>query len=326
MTRLTKSKGKKKKTKFCAIVIPVFNEQQNLPKISEKIFEVFSSILNLHARIIFVNDGSIDQSWEVIQSLNHKNSDILGADFSRNFGKENALTAGLNLARNYDLVITMDADLQHPPSKIPEMVALWEKGYETVIGVRVATKNETLIRKLGSTLFHKIMKSISDLDSHPSSTDFRLYSKNVVQAICKLEEKDRIFRGLADWVGFKKTTIDFDSDERIFGESTFSIGRLVNLAFTSFISFSLWPLKAIIFLGLSIFFLSALILTSMIIDSIFFQYLSSSPLAYGLMSVLAALGIIILILGVISLYIGKVSQEVLNRPNFIIREFTDDFE
>lgn len=323
--RLAKSSStavRKNRITTCAVVIPVFNEKNNLKLIIDELDRAFSLIQNVDYKILFVNDGSLDKSWEVIQILAQSNKKICGIDLSRNFGKEKALSAGLKTAENHDLVICMDADLQHPPSKIPEMVQLWRSGFEMVIGVRIKTDNEALIRKIGSKLFYKIMNSISDLDTRPSSTDFRLFDNKVVTAINKLDEKDRLFRGLADWVGFKKTVIKFSAEQRSSGVSTFTFKNLISLALTSFVSFSLWPLKIISLIGLLITATSTILIAVLIIDSFSYQKISASPLAFGIVSIIFALGIIIFILGIISLYLSKVIEEVRNRPNYIIRERT----
>lgn len=322
MQKSSPTSVRKPKITTCAIVIPVFNEKNNLKLISDELDKTFSLLQKFNYEILFVNDGSADESWEIIQILAKSNRQINGIDLSKNFGKEKALSAGLQTVQNHDVVICMDADLQHPPSKIPEMLELWRAGFEMVIGVRTKTQNETFVRKIGSKIFYRIMNYISDLDTHPSSTDFRLFDYKVITAINKLDEKDRLFRGLADWVGFKKTVINFSADQRSFGVSTFSLKNLISLALTSFVSFSTWPLKIISLLGLIITFTSTILMIVLTIDSFSFQKISASPLAYGVVSIIFALGIIIFILGIISLYLSKVIEEVRNRPNYIIRETT----
>lgn len=187
-----------------ALVVPVYNEGRGLRALVEKV-EAVMSALTYDWELLLVDDGSADDSWNVIQGLSEKNPRVKGLMLSRNFGKELALTAGVEAAEDVDAVICLDADLQHPPDLIPEMIEKWEQGYEIVATIRETVADYSMVKKAGSKAFYWFMRKFSDLDIPPNSTDFRLLDRKVVDTLRRFTEGSRMFRGLIDWMGFKKT-------------------------------------------------------------------------------------------------------------------------
>jgi len=303
--------------KMLSLVIPVYNEEKNVPLITEKIGEVFQG-LSYEYEIIFVNDGSSDKSLEIITALAKENFHVRAIDFSRNFGKEVATSAGCHYAKG-DAVITLDADLQHPPEIILEFLELWEKGAEVVYTVRKTNKGAGFFKKCSSGIFYWIFNKVSDMKTESGTTDFRLMDKKVIDAFRKLPERDRMFRGLIDWMGFRRERVEFVAGERKNGEARYSYAHLFRLALNSFTSFSLFPLRIAGYLGVLITLVSGLLLVFMLISRIF------SPSMFTPVAVLAVsntflIGIVLVSLGLIALYIARIHAEVSGRPLYIVRE------
>ena len=237
--------------KLISIIIPVNNEEKNIPLVYGAVKTAFHNITNYSYEIIFVDDGSTDNSVNKIKKLANANENVFYLEFSRNFGKEIATSAGINNARG-DAVIMLDADLQHPAGLIPEFIKKWEAGAETVVGVRNKNKGEGLIKKFGSFWFYKIINLISATKIIPRSTDYRLLDKAVVREFNRFTERNRITRGLIDWLGFKRDYVYFTANQRINGNAGYSVFKLTKLALSSFISLSLFPLKFAGYLGIII--------------------------------------------------------------------------
>lgn len=320
--KIEKNPEYRERSRSCAIVIPVFNEAENIEALLSSLEHELVSRADLATTLIFVNDGSKDDSWQKIQSLPRLKThlSILGLDFSRNFGKESALTAGLHHATDYDFVISMDCDMQHPPFMIPKMISAWENGAEMVICLRKSTEKKSIFRRLGSAAFYYILRSSTNLDIQANSTDFRLYDGKVVDAINRLDEKVRLFRGIADWVGFEKTYLEFNAPDRVAGQSAFGGRQLVNLAVSSILAFSLWPLRMTAYLGMLIFFLCVPGLGFMIIDRFTINILNAGPLAFVTMLNLTISSVMLIAIGVVAVYLGKVNLEIISRPHYIIGE------
>ena len=215
------------------IVVPCYNEEERL-QLSE--FSRFFKKDNT-TFFCFVDDGSTDHSAEILSALSEEDKRCSVIELSRNFGKEISLTAGVDYARG-DAVICLDADLQHPPSRIPDMVREWELGYEVVEMIRAPSKHEPLFRQFGSKLFYLVLRSLSNTDIMAKTTDFRLLDKKVVKAFRKVKERQRMFRGIIDWLGFRKVRLTFIPNPRKRGLAVYSMAKLTNLAFNSFISYS----------------------------------------------------------------------------------------
>ncbi len=311
------------KVSLISIIIPARNEEKNIPLICDKIIKVWDILKHKYAyEIIFVNDGSTDASSAVLEKLGTENKNVKYIEFSRNFGKELALSAGIFYARG-DAAIIIDADLQHPPELIPDFIEKWEKGAEIVIGIRNKNKGEGLIKKFGSILFYKIMNSIGETEILPQETDYRLLDKKVIVEFNRFTEKNRITRGLIDWLGFKKDYIYFNAHERINGKAQYNNMKLFRLALASFVSQSLFPLKFAGYLGIFITFFSGLFGLFIFIE----RYILNDPwgMSFSGPAILAVIilfliGIVLSCLGLIALYIASIHTEMINRPIFVIRK------
>ncbi|OGI22322.1 MAG: hypothetical protein A2808_00990 [Candidatus Moranbacteria bacterium RIFCSPHIGHO2_01_FULL_55_24] len=304
--------------KLISIVIPVYNEEKNVPAVAGALRDVLAG-LSYDYEIIFVNDGSRDNSLPEICRLSQNDARIKGIDFSRNFGKEAATSAGCHAAAG-DAVITMDADLQHPPALIPELIRHWEDGAEVVYTVRKKTKGINIMKKITSSLYYWMFKKMSSVATEPRSTDFRLMDKKVIEMFRRLPERGRMFRGLIDWMGFKRQRVEFDANERLHGKAGYSYQKLFRLAMNSFTSFSLLPLKLAGYLGLLITFFSGLLLLIMLAARWGFNPHLFTPLSVLATINIFLVGIVLISLGFIALYIARIHDEVIDRPLYIVRE------
>jgi len=300
-----------------SLVVPVYNEGKGLCALRDSVVAVMDG-LPYDWDCLFVDDGSSDGSWAVIESLADADPRFKGLMFSRNFGKEMALTAGVEASISADAVICLDADLQHPPEVIPELVAKWEEGYDIVATIREKVADYTLVKKIGSKGFYWFMRRFTDLDLPPNSTDFRLLDKKVVRTLAKFTEGSRMFRGIIDWMGYKKTYISFCAPARSQGEPAYSVKKLFNLAINSFTSFSLVPLRLTGYLGLGIMAVTIPLLVLMVLAN-WFVGANITPIAFFTVFNTLLIGVVLCALGMMSLYIGHIHTEVVNRPLYIVR-------
>ena len=303
-----------------SIAIPVYNEANNIDRL---ICEIDKEIAKLRAKyqfeIIFVNDGSTDNTYEVITNIAKSRKDVKLIDLSRNFGNQIAVTAGVQESGG-DAVITMDGDLQHPPSAIPEFIAEWEKGYELVEGKRVDYRSYGFAKRIMSSIFFYIMKHVSEIRLEKNISDFRLMDRKVVAYFSRITERKRFVRGIVNWMGFRKTYVEYQVPQRNQGDTSFSVWKLFRLAVTSLTSFSLIPLRVAAVLGIIITFVSTTLLIFMGYTYFFVSREMFRPIAF--FTVINALmgGLILICLGLISIYIGNTYEEVRNRPLYIVRE------
>jgi len=309
--------------KLISIVIPVYNEEKNIPLIYGEMEKVWPLLDNDYDyEIIFVNDGSQDGSGEIMEKLASVNRKIKYIEFSRNFGKEIATSAGLHHA-NGDAAIIIDADLQHPPELIPEFIQKWREGADVVIGVREKNQGEGLVKKAGSYLFYKVMGLIGETKIVPRSTDYRLIDKQVIQEFRRFTERNRITRGLLEWLGFKRAYIYFSANGRKFGERRYSYLKLIKLAFSSVTTHSLFPLKLAGYLGVIITFFSGFLGLFIFIEKYIlgdvWRLNFSGPAILAVIN-LFLVGIILICLGFVALYIANIHGEVINRPMYVIRK------
>jgi glycosyltransferase involved in cell wall biosynthesis len=304
-----------------SVVIPIYSEEKNIPFLYRAMEDVYKKISSEYQMsYIFVNDGSRDGSYSTLQQLALADKKIKVLDLSRNFGKEIALTAGVHEASDFDAIICIDADLQHPPSLIPEMINYWENGAEVVIAIRKESESQPFIRWLGSKLYYWIINKISDVEMTPQATDFRLYDKKVIEAFKLATERRRMFRGIMDWLGFKKYFVYFSAPKRIYGIAGYSYPKLLSLAINSITSFSLWPLKIAGYLGIVL-----VISVSCIFFYLIFYYFAHSVWAYSPLAVVALantflMGVVLIAIGLVAHYVGSIHTEVINRPLYVIRE------
>ncbi len=310
-------------TKRISIVIPVYNEVENIPHLFEALTGTINKIQSetLHFDVLFINDGSTDNSIGAIEALCNKDSRYKFIDFSRNFGKEMATTAGLREASG-DAILIMDADLQHPVSYIPQFIEQWQRGSEVVVGLRTANAKEGIIKRWGGWLFYSVINSIGETKIIRNATDFRLLDRTVVDAFNRLSEHNRMTRGLIDWMGFKRSYVKFVAAPRTAGTASYTFIRLLRLAFSSFISHSFIPLKMAGYLGVIIMAISGPLGVFVFIN----KYLLEDPWGYGFTGPAALavilmffVGVILVCLGLMALYIANIHIEVTGRPLYIIR-------
>jgi len=309
-----------------AIIIPVYREEKNIIKLYQRLETVTTPINDIQWEYIFVNDGSPDDSLLVLKQLASQDNKVKVIDFSKNFGKEIALTAGVH-ASNTDAVICMDADLQHPPELIPQLIEAWRAGAEIVVTIRVSTNKQPLHRRICSFLYYWLMAKISKLDMAAKTTDFRLFDRKVADAFRNVTERERMFRGIIDWMGFKKVFVDFHADAREEGTAGYAYAKLWRLAINSITSFSLFPLRITTYLGFFITAVSSILLIWMFLAKFFFAPHFFTSLAIVVVINTFLNGIVLMAIGLVALYIGSIHTEVINRPLYIIRErinFTEE--
>ena len=302
-----------------SIVVPVYREANNILKLYARLETVVAGLPDFSWEYVFINDGSPDHSLDILRQLAQHDSKVRVLDLSRNFGKEIALTAGVHAAEA-DAVICIDADLQHPPELIPSLVEEWRKGAEIVATIRTGIEKQPRLRRIGSYVYYWLMSKISGLEMVSQTTDFRLYDKNVVVAFRHATERDRMFRGIMDWLGFRKVYVEFRADARNDGTAGYSYAKLWRLAITSITAFSLWPLRLTGYLGVFITTTSGLLLTWMLGSYILGDKVIYTPLAIVVVANTFLIGIVLMAIGLVALYIGTIHTEVINRPLYIVRE------
>lgn len=304
-----------------SIILPSYNEEQNIAN-TAKVLEELLEAEQIDYELIFVSDGSVDGTYEEIKKAAAANPRIKGAQFSRNFGKEASIFAGLQLACG-DACIVMDCDLQHPPAIIPKMWELWQQGYEVVEGVKSSRGKESLGYKLSAGVFYKIMSRLIKMDMNASS-DFKLIDRKVVNVLLELKERNTFFRALTFWAGFHTTKIEYEVQERQFGKSKWSLVSLMKYAVTNATSFSTLPLQLVTIMGaVSILFSFILAVQTMV------KYLMGTAVEGFTTVILLILiigGFIMLSLGVIGHYIARIYEEVKERPKYIISNVTDNVQ
>ena len=310
---------KMNKKKQITLVVPTFNESANLCPFCESLGEVIGEMEKYQWEIVFVDDGSSDNSWEIIQGLANHDSRIRGVSLSRNFGKEVAMTAGVESVNGADAIIFMDGDLQHPPPIIKDLVLKWEEGFQIVATKRLAIKYSP-VRQLGSRLFYYMLNRFSDLKIESMATDFRLLDREVVKVLRTFKERTRFFRGLVDWMGFRRTFVSFSAPKRLQGSSTFKIRDLARLAINSFTAFSLFPLRVTGWMGLFVVVSAAMTMIYMVVTHLIFHITLYTPLAYFVVFNTLLFGVVLAALGMMALYIGHIHTEVVGRPLYIVQD------
>lgn len=309
--------------KSISIIIPAYNEEKNILPVHAALNKVLTPLMGKYAfEILFVNDGSRDNTLAEIEKLAQKDVMVKYIDFSRNFGKELATTAGIN-ACTTDACIMLDADMQHPVELIPEFIARWEQGNDVVIGIRKENKSDGLIKKIGSKLFYKIINQITDVHIVPNATDFRLLDRNVMDEFNRFTEKNRMTRALIDWLGFRRDYIYFDAAERLHGTASYSFWKLFGLALNSFVSLSLVPLKLAGYLGIFITLISGTSGFYILVGKYVFRthFASTFSDAENLaILILFLVGIILMSIGLLALYVANIHGEVISRPMYVIRK------
>lgn len=301
-----------------SIIVPVFNEEKNIDDFYSEVKKVFNTCDDCEFELIFVDDGSRDSSVLCINNIAKNDKRVKCLSFSRNFGKEVATSAGCHYAKG-DAVVTMDADLQHPPELIKEFLKRWKKGYEVVYTVRKENKGASFVKRTTSQVYWWIFNKIASFSAESRTTDFRLMDRKVMEEFNKFSERGRLFRGIIDWMGYKRTKIEFVAPERNGGVAVYSYSKLINLAINSFTAFSMMPLRLAGYFGIAITSGSFLLLIFMLIAKFFSSDIIFSPIAYVIVANTLLIGIVLTCLGLIALYVARIHDEVINRPLYIVR-------
>lgn len=306
--------------KLLSVVVSVYNEELSLPDFYATTRPILDAC-GWDYELLFVNDGSSDNSIHILHQFASENPKVKLVDFSRNFGHEAAMIAGIDHASG-DGIICMDADLQHPPTSIPEIIAKFEEGYDVISMIRTAREDGGLIKKITSSLFYGVLNLFSPVKFEKNSSDFFAISRSVAQVLRQdYREKVRYLRGYVQSAGFRKTTLPFEAKSRIAGESKYSIGKLLRFSITTLCSFSDMPLKLGMYSGLLVAFFGFILMIYTIINKVLYQVPSGYSTIIVAMSFMFA--IVLIVIGVIGQYISVLFAEIKNRPIYIVKQCTN---
>ena len=308
--------------KKVSILIPCYNEEKSLPMLYPELVKLMDGNPGYEWELMFVNDGSIDGTLSELQRLRQQDSRVNYVDLSRNFGKEAAMLAGFDYVTG-DAVVILDADLQHPPTLIPEMIKYWEQGYDDVYAKRSTRGKESWLRRRLSLLFYKILQQSSRFDVLPNVGDFRLLDRKCINALKKMRESERYTKGMYGWIGFKKKELEFQQGDRLAGKSSWSFRRLFSLALDGITSFTNVPLRVSTIVGFIVSLCAFLYMIYVFVKALIWgDPVQGYPTLVILVLFLG--GIQLLSLGIIGEYIGRIYNETKNRPNYIVRQFNDE--
>ena len=304
--------------KKVTILIPCYNEEASLPSLYDVLNELMNQNAGYEWEVLMVNDGSRDHTIDLIKQLRAKDKRICYIDLSRNFGKENAMLAGFDFATG-DAVVIMDADLQDPPSLIPEMIEWWEEGYDDVYAKRKSRGKESWFRKRLSLLYYSLLQRMTKVDILQNVGDFRLLDRKCIDELKRLRESERYTKGMFCWIGFKKKEVMFDRDDRVGGKSSFNFFRLTNLAIEGITSFTIAPLRISTIMGLIVSMFAFIYMVFVLLKAILYgDPVQGYP---TLITVILFLGgVQLLSLGIIGEYLGKIFNETKNRPVYVVSE------
>ncbi len=301
-----------------SIVVPVFNEQGNLPELLAQLVSVLENRLKLCYEIIFVDDGSEDRSWSIIEDLKKENFNVRGIRFSRNFGHQYALKAGIDNADG-DAVVTMDADLQHPPELIIDFYEKWKSGYKVVQGIRKDTKGAGLFKRFSSSLYYRLINFISDVKIITGSSDMRLIDKQVADELRRIKEGHLCLRGIIPWLGFQESMVEYVAPDRYSGVTKFTFGKMFRFAVDGIMSFSIKPLRLSILAGFVISLVAFVYIIFALVASLVYK-MAIPGWTSILVSVLFLGGMQLISIGILGEYVGKLFMECKRRDNYIISE------
>lgn len=301
-----------------SLIIPIYNEEATIAELYRRVSALMDR-LDASTELILVNDGSRDRSLQLIRELHQKDGRVCYLSFARNFGHQIAVTAGLNFVRGRVAVI-LDADLQDPPELIPEMLELWQQGYQVVYAQRTQRKKEGWFKRLTAYTFYRLLKRLADVDIPTDTGDFCLMDRQVVNLLNAMPERNRYLRGLRSWVGFRQTSVKFERDPRFAGDVKYTFRKSLSLAINGLVSFSKVPLQISTYVGL----FSAIAALLMALLVLYWRiFLPNSPLT-GITIVIVAiffLGAVQLVsIGILGEYIGRIYEEVKNRPLYTLAE------
>jgi len=298
-----------------SVVVPLYNETGSLEELYEQLRGVLEG-LQLDFEVIFVDDGSRDDSFAVVAKLVERDNRVRGIQLSRNFGHQLAISAGLDAARG-DAVVVMDADLQHPPATVAAFVAKWRDGYDVVYGVMVGRQSPRLSKRLLSAAYYRLLRRLTPIDVPLGAGDFRLIDRKAVDVVNQMRERNRYLRGMVSWIGFEQTGVDYTVGERYAGRSSYSLGRMVRFARDGIFSFSDLPLRLILNVGFIVSFLSIAFGVSAIAaratDALTVPGWASLAVAVSFIG-----GLQLIVLGMVGEYVGRIYDEVKQRPLYVI--------
>ena len=302
-------------SKFLSVIIPAYNEEGMIGKTTDIITKLLRKN-GIENEIIFINDGSKDKTWNRIHTVSNKNDNVRGISFSRNFGKEAAMFAGLSYAKG-DCCVLIDCDLQHPPEKIVEMYGLWEQGYEVVEAVKADRGKESFLHRISAKCFYKLISKATNIDMSKAS-DFKLLDRKAVNALLLVKERNSFFRALSSWIGFKTTQIEFEVQERTVGKSKWSTWALVKYAISNITAFSAAPMQLVTVLGVVMLIASLVLGVEALYEKIIGVALDGFTTV--ILIQLFSGSIIMISLGIIGYYIAKIYEEIKKRPRYIVSE------
>jgi len=302
-----------------SVVIPAMNEEDNVQDMNDRLVAALDSMVD-GLEIVWVDDGSTDSTWEKISELAANDSRVRGLSFSRNFGHQAAVTAGVDAARGRAVAI-IDADLQDPPEVIPEMVAKWREGYEVVYGQRAHREGETWFKKVSAAAFYRTLRRLAHIEIPLDTGDFRLMGPKALEAFRSLPEHNRFVRGLVSWIGFPQTAVRFHRQPRAKGETKYPLKTMLKLALSGFTSFSFVPLRAATWLGLGVASFAMLYLVLRTVLALV------GVVGFGSAGLVASIfflaGVQLLAIGALGEYVARVFEEVARRPLYLVNERTD---
>lgn len=305
--------------KKISVIIPCYLEEAVIKISYDRISKVMNKLDNYNYELVFINDGSTDNTYNILLDIAKEDSNVKIINFSRNFGHQAAVMAGLRNCTG-DNAIIIDADMQDPPEVIPDMLNLWEEGNEVVYGKRKTREGETYFKTFTAKTFYRVLKKLSDIDIPVDTGDFRLIDRKVVDSLCNLKEHNKYIRGLVVWVGFKQYAYEYDRHERIAGETKYPFKKMLKLALDGIISFSTKPLKIIGGIGILALFIAFAVAIYAVLSYIF-NWNNLVPGWTSLMLTITVLsGIQFVSIWIMSEYIARIYDEVRNRPEYIIKE------
>jgi dolichol-phosphate mannosyltransferase len=300
-----------------SLVVPVYNEAEVLPAFYERTSRALTGLLDLEYEIVFVDDGSRDDSYGQLAAFASRDPRVRVLKFSRNFGHQIAITAGVDHARG-DCVVVIDSDLQDPPEVIPQMVDKWRAGFDVVYGVRAERDGEGAMKLLTASAFYRLLNRLTSLQIPTDVGDFRLMSRRAVEELKQLREKDRFVRGLVSWIGFNQTGVSYHRDKRYAGETKYPYRKMIKFAFDGITSFSTVPLKLATWCGYG-----ASMLAFLYLASVFVQWMLDITVqgwATMMVAVLFIGGVQLICLGILGEYLGRIFNEVKRRPMYVVEE------
>lgn len=305
--------------KKISIIIPAYNEEESLPILYDRLNKLMEKMKEYNFEVLFVNDGSKDKTIEIIKKIREKDDRFCYVDFSRNFGKEIAMIAGLDYATG-DCAIFMDADLQDPPELIPELVKYWEEGYDDVYAKRNSRKGETWLKKFTSKMYYKVLQHLTQVEIQKDTGDFRLLDRRCINALKKIRESQRNTKSMFSWIGYKKKEVLYDREPRVAGKTKWNYIKLIDLAIDGITSFTTSPLRLSTIIAIPTFLILFIYFIYVIAKS-FIVHDAIQAYQAIILLILFFSGIQILLFGIVGEYIGRIFKETKNRPLYLVNEY-----